>query len=67
MHEDKLTGKAREIYRKFKDAEKLSNEIKIPFWGDPPMVSPRAAKLLSDPDTRDLLMRATRGERRRTR
>ncbi len=64
MSDVTLTGKAKEIYDKFKAAEKLPSYIKVSFWGRDPMVSPRAARLLSDPDTRDLLLRATRGERK---
>ena len=64
VHEVTLTGKAKEIYDKFEEAKKLPNWIKVSFWGRDPMVSPRAAKLLSDPETRALLLRATRGDRR---
>ncbi len=63
MSDVTLTGKAKEIYDKFKEAEKLPHGIKASFWGKTPMMSPQIAKLMSDPDTRELLMRATRGER----
>ncbi len=56
-------GSAKRIYEKFQKALTLPSKPKVSLWGNDSMMSPRAAKLLSDPETRDLLLRATRGER----
>lgn len=57
----------RRISRKLKSAMTLPDEIKVSFWGDTPLVSPRMAALLRDPETRDLVLRAARSEPRERR
>ena len=63
MSEQNLTDKAKRVYDKFKAAERLPQRIRVSLWGDTPLVSPRAAKLLSDPETSEVLMRAIRAPR----
>ena len=48
------------IERKLEAAMKLPNRIKHSWWSKTPMISPRAAALLGDPETAEILMRATR-------
>ena len=55
-------ARATRIRRKLEDAMKLPGKIKVSLWGKSPMVSPRAAALLRDPETRRLLLAATRNE-----
>ena len=57
-------ARATRIRRKLEDAMKLPGKIRVSLWGKSPMVSPRAAALLRDPETRRLLLAATRNEGR---
>lgn len=56
--------KEERVRRKIEAAMRLEAGIKPSFWGVTPLMSPRVAALYRDPETREVLMRAIRGERK---
>ena len=61
---DRAETKQERIRRKIEAAMKLEAGIKPSFWGVTPLMSPRVAALYRDRETREVLMRAIRGERK---
>ena len=53
------------VIRHLRKAMALPEHAEGTFWRDAPLISPRAAHLLQDPDTKEMLLRATRGLGRR--
>ena len=54
------TRKKERLAQKLAQAMQLPNEIKVSFWSQTPLMSPRMAKIMSDPETREIFMRAVR-------